>query len=170
MGKIMKSSVFTAMLLVSIMIGANNAHAFGRPRPTPTPMPTPAPAYNYSAEELEGMRLINQHRVSMGLGAVTPNDFISYQCLDHETYMIKKNVASHDYFTDRANAIQARLSATNVGENVAYNYLSPQSVVTAWLNSDGHRANIEKPKFKRVGYSVRANSSGKKYYTMIFSD
>ena len=168
----MKRISITVLLLVACMIGSTSAHAFGRPRPkpTPTPAPAPIPVYNYSSEEIEGIRLINQHRLSMGLGEVIQNDFISDQCLDHENYMIQKNVPSHDYFTDRANAIEQRLNAKYVGENVAYNYSTPQSVVTAWLNSDGHRQNIETPRFKRVGYSVRANSSGRKFYTMIFSD
>ena len=168
--KIMKSITTVIILFVSCMIEINSAHAFGRPRPTPTPVPAPIPAYHYSEQEIEGIQLINQHRLSMGLGSVTQNDFISNECLKHENYMIQKNVPSHDYFTDRANAIELRLNAKYVGENVAYNYNTPQSVVTAWLNSPGHRANIETPKFKRVGYSVRANSSGRNFYTMIFSD
>lgn len=169
------SKVSAILLLLLCAIGTDSAHAFGRPRPRPRPTPTAAPAptdpaYSYSAEELEGLRVMNEHRLSIGLGVVTNNNFISYQCLAHDNYMIRQDKPSHDGFVDRSTAIQKKLNAQRVSEVVAYNYQSPQAVVTAWLNSPEHREVIEGQYFKRVGYSVRANANGKKYYTMIFSD
>ena len=54
-----------------------------------------------------------------------------------------------------------------VSENIAYNYNSAQSVLTAWLNSPTHKQNIEGD-FTDFGISIRVNSTGKKYYTNIF--
>jgi uncharacterized protein YkwD len=167
----MSRFIILLFITLSFLVETDSAHAFGRRRnPSPAPTPTPAPVYQYSEEEVEGIRLINQHRLSMGLVEVIPNDFISAQCLNHSLYMIQQNRASHDYFTQRSNAIVARLKVTAVGENVAYNFVNPASVVRAWLNSSGHRENLEKASHRRVGYSVRSNSAGKKFYTMIFSN
>lgn len=170
-----RSKISAILLLVVCAIGTTDAHAFGRRRPRPRPVPTATatptdPAYSYSSEELEGIQVVNEHRLSIGLGAVTKNNFISFQCLGHDNYMIQQDKPSHDGFVNRSTAIQKKLNAQRVGEVVAYNFQSPQGVLTAWLNSPAHKEVIEGQYFKRVGYSVRTNSSGKKYYTMIFSD
>lgn len=37
------------------------------------------------------------------------------------------------------------------GENIAAGYSTPDAVVTAWMNSAGHRANILDPNFREIG-------------------
>ncbi len=37
------------------------------------------------------------------------------------------------------------------GENIAVNYFNPTDVMTAWMNSDGHRKNILTPEWKSIG-------------------
>lgn len=169
----MNRSIVAAILALFFMLETDSAHAFGRRRPRPRPTPTPTATvtpYSYSAEELEGIRLINAHRASIGLGAVTTNDFISNQCLNHDKYMIQQGKPSHDYFVDRSTAIQKKFNVQRVGEIVAYNYSSPAGVVAAWLNSPSHKEVIEGQYFKRIGYSLRTDANGRKYYTSIFSE
>lgn len=167
----MKYTAGTLILLLSFMLAGESAHAFGRSRPRPTPTPAPPVSYNYSAEELEGVRLINEYRASIGLSTLTLDNYISTLCETHNQYMIQKNTASHDYFTTRADSIKARLGATRVSEIVAYNYISPASVVNAWLNSPGHKAAIERPYHRRIGYSMRINpANNRKFYTAEMSD
>jgi len=171
----MNRSIVAAILALFFMIETDSAHAFGRPRPRPTPTPTPTATptdtpYAYTADELEGIRLINQHRASLGLGAVTKVDFTSNQCLGHNKYMIQQGKPSHDYFADRSMAIQKRFNVRGVAEIVAAGFNTPAGVVAAWLNSPSHKAAIEIPNHKRIGYSLRADPSGKKYYTAIFSE
>ena len=38
-----------------------------------------------------------------------------------------------------------------IGENLATGYCAPQDVVTGWMNSPGHRANILRPEFNEIG-------------------
>jgi uncharacterized protein YkwD len=54
------------------------------------------------------------------------------------------------------------LGCTNVGENVAYNYTTPKSVLNAWLLSV--QANVEW--FTHMGLSIRKTKTN--YYTNIF--
>lgn len=58
-------------------------------------------------------------------------------------------------------------SATKVSENVAYAFSSAQSVVNAWLNSAGHRANIEGD-YTDFDISAEQNEEGRWYFTNIF--
>ena len=46
-------------------------------------------------------------------------------------------------------------------------YASAESVVNAWLNSSGHRANIE-GNSTRTGVSAVKSSDGVWYYTQVF--
>ena len=59
------------------------------------------------------------------------------------------------------------VSATKVSENVAYAFSSAESVVNAWLNSDGHRENIEGD-FTDFDISAEQNEEGRWYFTNIF--
>lgn len=55
------------------------------------------------------------------------------------------------------------------GENIAYGQRSPQEVVTAWMNSPGHRANILSNKFNKLGVGVH-EVNGTIYWTQLFTN
>ena len=124
--------------------------------------------YNYSPMELETMTLINNYRVSIGLNALEKINHVSYKSEEHDEYMIANNVVNHDDFVARSENIIKALGALRVSENIAYNYNSAQAAFDAWMNSPGHRENIEGD-FTHFGLSIRENPvNGRKYYTNIF--
>ena len=51
------------------------------------------------------------------------------------------------------------------GENIAMGYSTPEAVVSAWMNSDGHRANILSTKFALLGVGYVADGG---YWTQWF--
>ena len=81
--------------------------------------------------------------------------------------MIEVDNVSHDNFYQRKQIIQANENAQVVSENVAYGYTSAQSVVNAWLNSPGHKNNIE-GNFTDFDISAEQDTEGNWYYTNIF--
>ncbi len=124
--------------------------------------------YNSSEDEIELARLINQYRVSVGKSQFEIVNHMSYKSQEHNTYMIQNNVVNHDYFSARANNIIQVLGAVTVGENIAYNYSTPNSALNAWLNSPGHKENLDN-NYTHFGISITVNpSNGRKYYTNIF--
>lgn len=123
--------------------------------------------YNYSPDELEAMALINNYRQSIGLKTLGKINYASIKSEEHDIYMIANNVVNHNNFVERSENIKKLTGAKLVSENIAYNYHSAQSVLTAWLNSPAHKDNIE-GNFTDFGISIRVNSAGKKYYTNIF--
>jgi uncharacterized protein YkwD len=124
--------------------------------------------YDYSQDELKLAQVINDYRVSQGLNALEIVNHISYKSLEHNEYMIENNVVNHDYFDQRAENIIEVLGAVKVGENIAYNFSTPNAALYAWLNSPGHKANIEGD-YTHFGISISVNpSNGKKYYTNMF--
>ena len=124
--------------------------------------------YNYNDTELKLVTLINNHRASMGLNTLEVINHISYKSEEHNIYMIDNNVVNHDYFQQRVNNLTQVLGAVRVGENIAYNYQSAESAMYAWLNSPGHKANMEGD-YTHMGISVTVDqATGKKYYTNMF--
>ena len=57
------------------------------------------------------------------------------------------------------------VSYTMAGENIAMGQKTPEEVVTAWMNSPGHRANILKPGYTFIGVGYVANGN---YWTQEF--
>ena len=124
--------------------------------------------YDYNETEAKLVTLINDYRVSQGLNTLQVVNHISYKSQEHNEYMIDNNVVNHDYFEQRSNNIIQVLGAERVGENIAYNYPTPEAAIQAWLNSPGHKANILGD-YTHFGMSVTVNAeTGKKYYTNMF--
>lgn len=124
--------------------------------------------YDYNSDELQLADLINEYRVSLGLNPLQLINHVSYKSEEHNAYMIARKVVNHDLFTQRSENIMEVLSAVKVNENVAYNFVTSSSALNSWLNSPGHKANLE-GNFTHFGISIRIDeSTGKKYYTNIF--
>lgn len=124
--------------------------------------------YTYSADETHLVDLINNYRVSQGKNTLSIINHISYKSQEHNLYMIEKNVVNHDYFEERSNNIIQVLGAIKVGENLAYNFSAPETVLNAWLLSSGHKANLDGD-YTHVGISITIDPvTGKKYYTNMF--
>jgi uncharacterized protein YkwD len=117
--------------------------------------------------EIEILELINNHRINEGLSALSPLDLIKSQTYSHNDYMIDQNEVSHDNFFVRRNFLMNNAGANRVSENVAYGYSSAEAVVNAWLNSEGHRENIEGD-HTHFEVSADLDENGHWYYTNIF--
>jgi len=124
--------------------------------------------YDYNDTEAKLVTLINDYRVSQGLNSLQVVNHISYKSQEHNEYMIDNNVVNHDYFEQRSNNIIHVLGAVRVGENIAYNYPTPEAAMQAWENSPGHKANLLGD-YTHFGISVTVDPvTGKKYYTNMF--
>ena len=117
--------------------------------------------------EVEIMDLINDHRLSLGLKPLNDMTIVKSVAYSHTDYMVDNNIVSHDNFYKRSTYLKENAGAQKVSENVAYGYTSAQSVVSAWIKSEGHKANIEGD-FTNFDISAEQNKEGKWYYTNIF--
>lgn len=162
----MKTKLLKVLFLVTVMFTMNSCST--DETDVTTSDKTLIENYNYNETELELAQEINDYRVSIGLNPLQTINHISYKSEEHNEYMIANNVVNHDYFQERSQNIIQVLGAVKVNENVAYNYNTPAGALHAWLNSPGHKANIEGD-FTHFGISVTVNpENGRKYYTNIF--
>ena len=126
--------------------------------------------YEYNSIEVETMKLINDYRESVGLNKLEIINHISGKSEEHDFFMIKTTVVSHEGFTERCANIIKVLGASTVGENIAYNFTSPEAVVAAWLKSPTHKANIV-GKYTHFGLAIKVDAvTGKNYFTNIFAN
>lgn len=164
----MKLAISRLFLLFSLASILNSCSPDSSPtRETATQTSQTIPAYDYNSLENETLALINSHRTKMGLKALEKNNYASFKSEEHDNYMITNNVVNHDFFSTRSQNIIETLGAKKVGENIAYNYSTPQSALVAWLDSPTHKSCIEGD-YTHFGISIRLNAEGKKYYTNIF--
>lgn len=137
------------------------------PDQTPEQAPeTDNTAYAYGLRITE---LVNEHRKAAGLAPVTYSAKLS-AAAQVRAVEIEKSF-SHTrpdgrYFSTvfAEHGITYRYS----GENIAWGQKSPEEVVTAWMNSAGHRANILNANFKELGVGYRQNERGVNYFTQLF--
>jgi len=113
------------------------------------------------------LKLVNEHRQSIGESSLVRNSVADNLAKDHTYYMISENNISHDNFNARFQELQQKVDAKSAGENVASGYPTAKSVMNGWLNSSGHKANIE-GNFTHLGIAAIKDSQGRYYYTQLF--
>lgn len=116
---------------------------------------------------VEILELVNKHRKEQGLNSLKKNTTADNLAIKHTNYMIAEGEISHDYFDARFQELQQKENARSAGENVASGYQDASSVMNGWLNSPGHKANIE-GNFTHLGLAAIKNKQGRFYFTQIF--
>ena len=112
----------------------------------------------------------------MGRVALTTSSTLTNAALWKARHMAFYNDFAHDdpappvarTVPDRLSACGYPASTSGWGENIAWGYATPDSVMTAWLNSTGHRANIENASFRSIGIGVAADANGRLYWVQDF--
>lgn len=61
------------------------------------------------------------------------------------------------------------ISYSSSGENIAYGQRTPEDVMKSWMNSSGHKKNILKTSFGRIGVGC-AKINGTYYWVQIFTN
>ena len=120
------------------------------------------------AYEQEVIRLVNVERAKYGLSPLTEDWELSrvarYKSQDmHDRRYFDHN--SPTYGTPFQMMKAFGLSYRSAGENIAMGYRTPQSVVTGWMNSSGHRANILNSSYTKIGVGYVADGN---YWTQQF--
>ena len=114
------------------------------------------------------LTLVNRERAANGLSALKLDDTLS-------RYAAVKSQDMHDngYFSHTSPTYGSPfdmmksfgITYNYAGENIAMGYSSPDAVVTAWMNSAGHRANILSANFTAMGLGYVADGG---YWTQWF--
>lgn len=122
--------------------------------PKPAAPSTAAPASGDVARVVE---LVNSERSKAGCSPVTLNAKLSKAAQDHSEDMAAHRNMSHTG-SDGSGAgdriTRAGYNWSTYGENVAYGYETPESVMAGWMSSPGHKKNILNCAFKEIGVGL----------------
>ena len=130
-----------------------------------------------SAIESQIISLVNQYRASYGLPPLKVNFQLNVAADMHSADMAALGKMEHDLYGTTRPKVSDRLDAVGYdnwsnsiswGENIAYGQRSASEVMTAWMNSAGHRANILNTGYTEIGVSVRADANGTLWFTQAF--
>jgi uncharacterized protein YkwD len=139
-----------------------------------TPAPDwPASNGSYAAQVLQ---LVNEHRAKLGRAPLAMSARLTAAAVWKARHMAAYRYMSHDdpappvarSWLDRVHACGYPPSAGS-GENVAFGFLTPSEVMAAWVNSPGHRANIEKVGFRAIGIGVADTYWAQNFGTLVES-
>lgn len=122
--------------------------------------------------EREVVRLVNAERAKQGLKPLELDSKLSSVARKKSQDMRDNNYFSHQsptYGSPFDMLKQFGVSYRTAGENIAAGYPSAQAVVTGWMNSAGHRANILNPSFTKIGVGYVAGGKYGSYWTQLFT-
>ncbi len=112
---------------------------------------------------------MNNHRISLGLRPLTYSTITEEQAAEHSTNMARGLTPfGHFGMSFRCNNLQVSLGSSACGEIVAKGQNSSSSVLSSWLGSPNHKAEIENPNWTHTGIAVEKGLMGTPYWTQIF--
>ncbi|MFF8844359.1 CAP domain-containing protein [Streptomyces sp. NPDC015127] len=127
------------------------------PKPTATKPAAPSTAPPASGDVARVVQLVNSERSKAGCSPVTLNAKLSKAAQDHSEDMAAHRNMSHTG-SDGSEAgdriTRAGYNWSTYGENVAYGYETPESVMAGWMSSPGHKENILNCEFKEIGVGL----------------
>ena len=143
------------------------------PAPAPAPEPAPAPAPAPTGDEAaaaEVLRLVNIERAAAGCAAVTVNPVIAGVARAHSQDMADQAYFSHTSLDGRSpwDRLGAAGYTDGSGENIAAGQATAQDVMSGWMNSPGHRANILNCSSATMGVGIGHGGPYGIYWTQVF--
>lgn len=115
------------------------------------------------------LNLVNAERAKHSLSPLKLNSNVNKVAQTKAEDMKNNNYFSHTSPTYGSPFDMLKsfgISYKTAGENIAKGQKTPQAVVNAWMNSEGHRANILNKNFKELGVGYTGGSSP--YWVQIF--
>lgn len=120
----------------------------------------------------EMVKLVNIEREKVGLHPLKQDLALNQLAIIKAQDMVNRNYFEHKssfYGNPWDMATLFDYQYTSLGENIARNFHSPQSVLVAWMESPSHRENILRQGYTNIGVGVKQDKKGNYYWVQMFS-
>ena len=141
---------------------------------TPACTPGAWPAANASLAQ-QVLDLTNQRRASLGVAPLAIDSALTDAAVWKARHLAQYGYFAHDdpappvARTAHSRALQCGYSANlGWGENIAAGYPTASAVMTGWINSPGHRENLDRASFRAIGIGVAAGANGRLNWVQVF--
>jgi uncharacterized YkwD family protein len=121
-----------------------------------------------SEEERKVIELVNAERKKYGVNPLYTHVQLSLIAREKSLDMKVNGYFNHEspvYGTPFEMMDYFSIEYTIASENIARGHISPEQVVNAWMNSDGHRANILNPDMTHIGVGYEKDL---RHWTQMF--
>jgi uncharacterized protein YkwD len=137
------------------------------PPEAPKPPADPPQQPGNKTPEQAVLELVNDARSAKGCKALVIDDRITTAAQAHSTDMATQNYFSHTSKDGRTFDVRMKEAGypRPGGENIAKGYTTPEQVMQGWMNSTGHRENIENCSFTTMGLGLDTRGN---YWTQNF--
>lgn len=122
-----------------------------------------------SALAAEILSLVNAYRAQNGIAAV------QYDATVQKAARLRAEELRQSFSHTRPNGSRCFTALDEVGadyhgagENIAMGQTTAREVMTDWMNSEGHRANILNENFTTLGVGICTDANGKTYWAQMF--
>ncbi len=151
-------TVFLAVAVLALTLTATGISAASGTR-------TVSGKFNYDYAN-QVLSLVNSERAKQGLNSLSMDD----KLVDGANIRAAECTVSFSHTRPNGTSCFTAFEWQNtVGENIAYGQRTPQQVMNGWMNSQGHRENILKQGFKKIGIGCFVAQNGTIYWTQEFS-
>jgi uncharacterized protein YkwD len=157
------------LLAAALVLPAAQAAAHAPPTPRPGPEASRADRAatvqpRSDRWEAKVLKLTNARRTAHGRKPLKANRCADGFAESWTRHMAAKQVLRHQPLDPFFSCPHT----TSAGENIAYGYETPRALVSAWMHSEGHRANILSRHFHRIGVAGWRATNGQTYATQDF--
>ena len=132
----------------------------------------PATGAQPSQREASILAAVNGVRKAHGLRPLTVDTKLMRVARGYSATLLRHGVLTHGNFGQRMANSGAR--GPRFGENLAWGtggYAAARSIVGAWMSSPGHRANLLRPGYRRIGIGALVGQfSGYSGATVVTAD
>jgi uncharacterized protein YkwD len=149
---------------------ATGSPSGGTMDPAESGVPGASPQSGALDFERQVLDLVNQQRASNGCGALRDDSKLTLAAREHSADMANQGYFDHNSPNGATpwDRIKAAGYADPSAENIAAGQATPADVMNAWMNSEGHRANILNCSSKAIGIGFWRGGSYGTYWTQDF--
>lgn len=149
--------ILSALTAALVSFGATQASA----------CTTPANVNALATEVASGL---NAHRAANGLPQVAFNRRLGQAAMNHACDMSANGFFGHN--GSNGSDIVQRVNSTGyrqclVAENLAWGYPRSEQIVSGWMNSAGHRANMLHPRVAEFGVAITEGPKGPNWVLVL---
>jgi uncharacterized protein YkwD len=165
-----RSRALAAAVAAAVVALAAGSFA-GAARPAAVGNCTPGANWGTVRSDLAAavVTLVNEHRASLGLSQLSTSSTLGASAVWKARHMAEYRYMTHsDPAPPVARTVPQRLEACGYpagtspwGENIAYGFSTAQAVMTAWLGSASHKANLERTDYRAIGVAPRPPKTGR---------
>jgi uncharacterized protein YkwD len=167
-----KNTILTRIVFLVILLlnnfGCNQAESVSSVLAEVGIDSTPLSVEEEMTEEL--MILVNNHRINIGKRPLEHLAVLGAIARTHSEDMASNTVAfGHTGFSQRCSEARIVIGGGNLcAENVAMGQKTVAAAFNSWMDSSGHRANLEQSRVTHTGFGLKQSSTGTYYWTQIF--